>query len=172
MWNKIYLIALAVFIFSMAFLSYYSWSWLQSIGAPQNVVLSYDYWSNLSWSFLWVSAVILLIIANVLLWTTRRAWALWTTMLYFAFFVIVRYFWLDQTFFQYKKDANLWQGEFSVAPLFGVILCLVAAVIVFFNQFLIKRLQSKMNPPVEPAFSDSIANPDNVITVENGERPN
>jgi len=172
MWNKIYLIALAVLILPMVFLSYYSWSWLQSIGSPQNVVLSYEYWSTLSWSYLWISTVILLILANVLLWQTRRAWALWTTFIYFTIFIFVRYFWLDQSFFQYKKDNNLWQGEFSIAPLFGVLLCVVAAVIVFFNQFLIKRLQDKMNPPPQPAFSDSIANSDNVIAVENGEKLN
>ncbi|MDQ3132884.1 MAG: hypothetical protein M3Q99_19210 [Acidobacteriota bacterium] len=172
MWNKIYLIALAVLIIPVVFLSYYSWSWLQSIGAPQNVVLSYEYWSTLSWSYLWISTVILLIIANFLHWKTRLAWALWTTFLYFATFIIVRYFWLDQSFFQYKKANNLWQGEFSIAPLFGVLLCVVAAVIVFFNQFLIKRLQDKMNPQPHPAFNDSIENSENLITVEDSERPN
>ena len=161
MWNKIYLIALAVLILPMVFLTYYSWSWLQSIGSPQNVVLSYDYWSNFSWSYLWISTVILLILANVLLWQTRRAWALWTTFFYFTIFIFVRYFWLDQSFFQYKKDNNLWQGEFSIAPLFGVLLCVVAAVIVFFNQFLIKRLQDKMNPATEIAESKNVLETEN-----------
>ena len=172
MWNKIYLIALAVLILPIVFLSYYSWSWLQSIGAPQNVVSNYEYWSTLSWSYLWISTVILLIIANVLHWKTHRAWALWATFIYFATFIIVRYFWLNQSFFHYKKANNLWQGEFSIAPLFGVLLCVVAAVIVFFNQFLIKRLQDKMNLPTQPAFNDSIENSENIITVEDGDRPN
>ncbi len=164
MWNKIYLIALAVLFLPMAFLSYYSWSWLQSIGSPQNVVLNYNYWSNFSWSYLWISTIILLIIANVLFWKTRRAWALWTTFLYFALFIIVRYFWLDQSLFQYKKTTGLGLGEFSVAPLFGVILCLIAAVIVFFNQFLVKRLQDKMYPPIGKAESENVIENENIQT--------
>jgi len=164
MWNKIYLIALAVLFLPMAFLSYYSWSWLQSIGSPQNVVLNYNYWSNFSWSYLWISTVILLIIANVLFWKMRRAWALWTTFLYFALFIIVRYFWLDQSFLQYKKTTGLGLDEFSVAPLFGVILCVIAAVIVFFNQFLVKRLQDKMYPPIDKAESENVIENENIQT--------
>jgi hypothetical protein len=157
MWNKIYLIALAVLITPMAFLTYYAWSWLQSIGAPRAVVESYDYWSNLNWNYLWISTVILLILANVLLWKTRRAWALWTTFLYFAIFIVVRYFWLDQTFFQYKQTNGALQNGFSLQPLLGAALIAVAAVIVFFDQFLVKRLHDKTYPATEtPATNTAI----------------
>ncbi|HEY0657924.1 MAG TPA: hypothetical protein VGD05_05600 [Pyrinomonadaceae bacterium] len=172
MWNKIYLIALAVLFIPMAFMSYYSWSWLQSIGAPQNVFLNYDYWINLSWTYLWISTVILLILANILFWKTRRAWALWTTFLYFTIFIIVRYFWLDQLFIQYKETQGLSQDGFSVAPLIGVVLCAIAAVIVFFNQFLIKRSHDKMYPANESAFNDSTKNIETVDVVEDNEKIN
>ena len=172
MWNKIYLIALAVLITPMAFLTYYAWSWLQSIGAPRTVVENYDYWSNFYWNYLWLSTVILLILANVLLWKTRRAWALWTTFLYFAIFIIARYFWLDQIFFEYKRENGLGQNGFSVAPLFGVVLCAIAAAIVFFDQFLIKRLHDKMYLQMEAAISNPTEMIENSDTVADNERVN
>jgi hypothetical protein len=165
MWNKIYLIALAVFLCLMAFLTFYSWSWLGSIGSPSAVVENYNYYSGLTWTFLWISSLILLILGNVLLWKAGRAWALWTTLFYFAAFVIVRYFWLDRSFSQYKISANLEQDGFSVAPLFGALICAVAAIIIFFNQYLIKRLHDKMYPQIEPvAIVGETAN-ENIETI-------
>ncbi|HEX8289443.1 MAG TPA: hypothetical protein VF556_15685 [Pyrinomonadaceae bacterium] len=146
MWSKIYLLTFAVLLLPMLFLSYSSWSWLQSVSAPQAVAANYQYFSSFSWSYLWISTIILLIIGNVLLWTTRRAWALWMTFLYFAFFIIVRYFWLEQSFFQYRQDRGLAGDGLSIQPLIGVVLCALAAVIVFFDQYLIKRLLDKMHP--------------------------
>lgn len=146
MWNKIYLLALAVLLLPMIFLSYYSWSWLQSVSAPQAVVTNYQHYSNFGWNYLWISTIVLMILGTVLLWKTRRAWALWTTLLYFALFIIIRYFWLEQSFFQYKQDKGLVGDGLSIQPLIGVVLCALAAVIVFFNQYLVKRSYDKMYP--------------------------
>ncbi len=146
MWNKIYLLTLAVLLLPMVFLSYYSWSWLQSVTAPQAVAANYQYYSNFGWTYLWISTIVLMILGNILLWKTRRAWALWTTFLYFALFIIVRYFWLEQSFFQYQQDKGLTGDGLSIQPLIGVVLCALAAVIVFFDQYLVKRLHDKMNP--------------------------
>ncbi len=61
MWTRIYLIALAVFLLPMAFLTYYSWDWLRSIGSPQAAIEGYSYYSNLSWILLWFSSEYLLL---------------------------------------------------------------------------------------------------------------
>lgn len=150
MWNKIYLAGFAVLLLPMIFLSYYSGTWLSSVDAPRTVAANYEYYSNLSWTYLWISTVILMILGNVLLWKTRKAWGLWITFLYFAFFVIVKYFWLDQSFNQFQQEKGLAQSGISVEPLIGFVLCGLAAVIVFFNQFLVKRLYDKTNPAAEP----------------------
>jgi hypothetical protein len=150
MWNKIYLIALAVFLVLMSVLTYIACDWLSSIDAPRNVVSNYEYYSRLSANFLWISALILLILANILLWQTRKAWALWTTLLYFVFFIFLHTFWLNKSFIAYQKDNGFLTSSISLTPFVGVGLCLAAAVVVFFNQFLVLRMHEKMFPPAQP----------------------
>ena len=151
MWNKIYSIALAVLVLAICVLMYLSYSWLQSITNPADVASKYEFHSHLSWIFLWISSAILLVLANVILWKTRHTWAFWATLGYFAIFIILQTFWLDQSFFQYKKENNLQQSGISFSPFLGVGLCVAAAVFVFFNQLLLVRMHDKIlkEPPIE-----------------------
>lgn len=153
MWNKIYLTILAAAVLAMGVLLYLPYSWLQSIGAPATVRDNYLYYSNISWIFLLVSSLILLVAGNVVLWKTRSSWALWTTLLYFAVFMIVQTFWLENSFFRFKQENNFTSGALSWSPLTGVVLIALAAVIVFFDQYLVKRLLDKTYPPVQPIES-------------------
>lgn len=145
--SKIYFALLAASIALMAFVSYYSWSWLHSIGSPIDAIANYGFWDSLSWGLLVVTSLVLIVYGNVILWLSRNAWALWSGFLYFAVFVLLRYFWFDQSLFQFKKTNNLWDGSFSVGPLLGVILVAIVAAIVFCNQLLVVQLQRKMYPP-------------------------
>lgn len=142
MWTTIYLTALSIFIIPMGFFTLYAWSWLQSIGNPQTTAENFTFWSGISWTFLWLSTIVLLILANVALWKTRRAWMLWTTAVYFAVFIVAKYFWLDAAFKTFRAADG-----FSAAPLFGAVLCLLGFAIVFFDQFIVLRLTEKMHPP-------------------------
>ena len=153
MWNKIYLITLAAAIIAMGILLYLPFSWLQSITAPRDVELHYKYYANISWTFLLISTLVLLVLGNVLLWLTRRSWAMWATFLYFAVFMIAQTFWLENSFFRYKQANNLEAGLVSWSPLVGVVLIVLTAVIVFFDQYLVKRLQDKMYPSALPIES-------------------
>ena len=153
MWNKIYSIAASAFFVLMAVLTYLAYSWLQSVDKPVNVVASYDYYSGIASMFLWLSSIILLVLANVVLWKTSKSWALWSTFLYFAIFILARTFWLDQSFFNFKQQNNLAGGSFSVSAFLGLILCVLAAAIVFFNQFLVTRFRNKMIAAEQPVES-------------------
>lgn len=146
MWSKLYIALLGLSIVVLAFFTYYSWSWLQSIGLPAEAIASYQYHSRLSWTALWLSAAALLILGNVVLWTAGRTWAMWTTFLYFSAFIVVRYFWLDEKFLHFMKSNGLFDGSFSVGPFFAVILIAIAAAIVFFDQFIVTRLRAKTFP--------------------------
>jgi len=150
MLSKIYLGLLAISFAAMAFFTYYSWSWLQSIGQPKAAVEGYEYHANLACIFLVISGIVLLMLANGVLWATQRAWAMWATFTYVAIFVIVRYFWLGEEFFRYKKTNGMFDGSFSLGPVMGAILVVVAAVLVFANQFGSVRLYRKMYSKVEP----------------------
>jgi len=149
MWNKIYLGCLAASALALGILMYLSIDWLNSIGSPVIAVEKYNYYSNLSWAFLWISTLILLAVGNVVLWKLRKSWALWATLLYFAFFIVLQTFWLDQSLFQFKQKNGGGDG-FSFSPFFGIALIVLAAIIVFFNQFLVKRLSDKMLPTEQP----------------------
>lgn len=153
MWNKIYLAVLAAAILAMAVLLYFPYSWLQSVTAPKDVEAYYKYYSNMSWLFLLISSLVLLLLGNILLWKTRRSWAMWTTLLYFAGFVIAQTFWLDRKYFDYQQENNLTDSVIWFGALSGAILIFLAAIIVFFDQYLVKRLLDKTHPPLQPVES-------------------
>ncbi len=157
MWNKIYMAVLGISFVLMAGLTFYSYTWLQSSTKPADVVTSYDYYSNMSWIFLWASSIILLILANVVLWTTRNAWAMWATFLYFALFMLLQTLWLDQSFFNYQQQNGLADRAFSLGAFSGILFCGLAAAIVFFNQFIVKRMRDKMFQPQSPTESQTQA---------------
>jgi hypothetical protein len=148
MWNKIYFAVLAVAVLAMCFFSFYGNSWLGSIGSPKDALEGFDYYAGLGSIFLWTSSAVLLILANVILWNTRREWALWTTFVYFAIFVVLRTFWLEKARYNFQNSDSLF-----FTPIVGVILIIIAGAIVFFNQFLNLRLNEKMYPPA-PADED------------------
>lgn len=156
MWNKIYLIVLVVFLLAMALLTNYSRDWLQSIGSPQAAIEGYFYYSNFSWIFLWFSAFVLLILANVVLAKYLKSWAMWATFLYFAFFIMVRYFWLGRSALQFQSENGFPDAGLSWGPILGVILCAAAAAFVFFNQFTVLRMSKTMHPTAaEPEFEEA-----------------
>ncbi|MCD9187494.1 MAG: hypothetical protein LUM44_13745 [Pyrinomonadaceae bacterium] len=146
MWTKIYLIALAIAIIPTVLLTYYSYSWLKSIGAPLDSAANFEYFSNISVNYLWISTLILLILGNILLWKTRKSWALWATLGYFSVFVIAKYFWLDVAFSQFRQIKGLPETGIAVGVFMGVFYCLFFAIIIFFDQFIVLRMNGKMYP--------------------------
>ena len=144
MLSKVYLALLAVAILVMTALTYFSYSWLQSISNPINVVENYQTYSGISWSALWISFIALLVFANFLLWKTRRGWALWASLFFFVGFVVIQMFFVDQAFFTYQKENGLTEKSFFLTPVLGVAICGVAAIGIFFDQFLVSRMRDKM----------------------------
>ncbi len=157
MFKTIYFAVLVASILLMGFFTFYSWAWLQSIGQPAVAVAGYDFHAGLAIPALWISFVILLVIGNVILWTTRNGWALWSSFGYLAVFIVIQYFWLNEALFHFKKDAGLWQGGFSVGPIVGAVMIVAAGIGTFFDHMLIVRLQRKVNPPTDVEAADGEA---------------
>jgi hypothetical protein len=60
-------------------------------------------------------------------------------------------YFLDRKFlFKYRQANNLETGIISWSPLFGVVLVTLAAIIVFFNQYFVKRMHDKMYMQEQP----------------------
>lgn len=152
MWTKIYLILFAVALLAMSFLTYLSYTLLQSIGfAPKDIAESFLGFAATYWTFFWISSLVLLVAANVVLWLTRRAWALWLTLLYFSIFVLARTWWLNEVYYAYAKQNNLAADGFFGYGILGVLICIAVAVGIFFNQFLVLRMRDRLHNVDKPA---------------------
>jgi len=148
--SKIYLAVLGISVAVMAFFTYYAWSWLQSIGKPAAAIDGYLYHAALGWVTLVASWLILMLIANVILWATQRAWAMWTTFVFAAIFLIAKFFWLGTAFLNFARENSMTDIRYSFAPLTGVILIVAVGIVTLANQFLSVRLQQKMYAPSTP----------------------
>lgn len=142
--SKIYLIGLGIFVILMGILTYFAYDWLGSLTAPIDVKTNYEFFISSGRQTLLVSTVILLILANIILWKLEKSWAFWSTLLYFVFFILIQSFWLDRAFEQFKENRGLSDGTLSISPIIGVGLCFAAAFFIYFNQYLIKRMYEKM----------------------------
>lgn len=146
MLNKIYLIAFGVLVLPMAFLTYYAGSWLTSIGDPKIAQKTYFDYSSYGLTFLLGSYILLLILANIILWTSRRAWALWLSFLYFALFVFLRFWWLEGTYLDFARRNAFTESAFSLGPIIAVVFVIGVGALTFFDQFVVLRLNDKMHP--------------------------
>lgn len=145
MWNKIFIVLLAVAVLAMLALTYLSLSQLQHIGfAPKDLVEGFRFYADVYWKFLFVSGLILLILSNVILWLSGKSWALWSSFLFFAVFVIAQTWWLGKLLVDYEAANRLDSNTFYGQYLTGALLCITAGVIVFFDQFLILRMRERV----------------------------
>lgn len=151
MLNKIYLALLLIAILVMSVLTFLCYSQLQSIGfAPTQIVQNFDYYDSLHKSILWISSLALLILANIILWTNRKSWALWTSFAYFVVFILLNTWWLSESVGAYKKLNNLPESGIIITGLFGALLCVVIGIGIFFNQFIAIKMRDKIfDKPVE-----------------------
>lgn len=131
----------------MIVLNYFGYDWLRSIGSPKTALDQHAFYSAAAWTFLWVSAAVLLAIANVILWTYRLAWAMWATLAYFIVFLALRYFWLDRVAASFLAENRLTDGGAAIGSFFTVVLAALAVAIVYFNQYLVLRMNDRMYPP-------------------------
>ena len=156
MWNKIYLGVLAIAIVVVAFITYYSWSWLQSIGDPRTAWDSFNYDRRAGVYFLIASTIVLLLIANVVLWTGRSAWAMWATHLFSSVFAIVLLFWLHLNGTSFCLDNGVCQSPSrGIGPLLAVSGIVALGILVFFDQFAVLRLHKKMYGDPEVNIEDN-----------------
>ncbi len=144
MLGRIYLVLLSVAVVVMGALTYLSYGWLQSIGDPQNAIQNYQDYSGISWSVLWVCFLALVIVANVLLWKTRKAWALWASLLFFVSFIIIQTFWLENAFFNFVKENTASESKYFIRPFLGITISAIATIGIFFDQFILLRMRDKL----------------------------
>ncbi len=144
MLRNIYLAVLALSAAVCGFFIYYGQTWLASIGDPQTAYDGFAYHHALGGAALWIASGLLLLLANIILLTTRSAWAMWTTFAFFAVFTLIRYFWTGPAGFAFHQSFDPNAATYNFSVFLGVFLIVGAAVVVFFDQFLIVRILQKM----------------------------
>jgi hypothetical protein len=155
MFGKIYLALLAVATAVMAFFTYYSCSWLKSVGAPAIAIAGYDYHSGHGWTALWITTVLLLILGNAVLWATGRAWAMWLTVAYFGLFSVLRSFWLEPSAVEFRTANSLPADAAGIGPVFAAVLIVFVTLIAFLDQFMIVRLRMATYAPLERSEAET-----------------
>jgi hypothetical protein len=145
MLNKIFLVALLLSILVMATLSYLSSISLNSIGfSPQQIVETFNGYNSITWSALWISSGLLLILANVVLWTSRKAWSLWATFIFFSVFLLIQTIFIGDKLNSYVATNINTQSGINFTGILGAFTCVFVAIGIFFNQFLVIRMRDKM----------------------------
>ncbi len=142
MWTKVYVGTLAVFALFLGVVVYYASSWLGSITAPVDAFAGYEYNRSLSWWILWISTAVLVILANILLANTGKAWALWATFGYTCFFVMIIGFLLPLSAIGFLREHNF-APELSqyLSPFLAVGICLGFGVFTYANQLIATKMR-------------------------------
>jgi hypothetical protein len=85
-----------------------------------------------------ISFIALLVLANWAYFHRLRLtkWTFIIALSFFSFFVLLDYIFIAETFFHFKKQNDLWKGEFSITALAGLLMCFVAALFVVANYWL------------------------------------
>lgn len=145
MWTRIYIGVLAAAVLVVGFFTYYSWTWLESIGKPADAIAGYQNVSGVAWPMLCICTAVLLFIACGVMWSKGRAWALWLTFAYFTVFVAISGFYLDREYQRLLEstagiDTNVW-----ATPVISLLIIAGAAIPVLALQYLIVVFREKFN---------------------------
>ncbi len=144
MLTKIYFAVTGIAVLVMTFFTFYANSWLNSIGSPDIAAGNFSYYSNLGLSFLWISFIALVIFAGYMMWNNAKSLWIWISFIYFAVFMTLQTFWLAPSFSAFKAAHGLAETAFTVMPLFGAVIIVLAGVAVFFAQYIITKTRTKL----------------------------
>jgi hypothetical protein len=145
MLNKIFLVALLVSVLVMASLNYISSASLNSVGfSPQQIFETFNGYNSIAWSALWLTSGTLLVLANVALWTSRKAWSLWATFIFFSIFLLIQTIFIGDKLNSYLATNLNAQSGINFIGILGAFTVVFVAIGVFFNQFLVIRMRDKM----------------------------
>lgn len=143
--NKIFLLLFAISVLLLSTVTYLTYSQLQSNGfAPLQIISNFQFYDSWNKTLLWITSVVLLLAANLILWKNRSSWALWMSFGFFSVFVLLNMWWLSSAFINYTKDNDLSNGSFNVGGIFAAFFVVVVGIGVYFNQFIVFRLHDKM----------------------------
>jgi hypothetical protein len=135
---RIYYIITALAVGVCLFLSYKAIHAFSEIGMAEDKAHIFEDYQNMLVYFLNLSFIVMMVLANVHSMASKKI----SYLLYFftfgsyAAFAIIDNFFLQDTFFHFKKMNQLWQGEFSFANFWGFISLFISAGLTAFNAYM------------------------------------
>ncbi|MCW3127049.1 MAG: hypothetical protein JWO03_2707 [Bacteroidetes bacterium] len=98
----------------------------------------FEDYQNMLIYFLNLGFILMIILANVHSMASKKiSWRFYFfTFGVYASFAVIDNFFLEDTFFHFKKMNQLWQGEFSFASLLGYFSLFISGLLVAFNAYM------------------------------------
>jgi predicted DNA repair protein MutK len=155
MWTRIYLGVLAAAILVVGFFTYYSLGWLESIGKPEDAIAGYESTSGIASAMLSICSIVLVFMGVGVLWTTRRAWALWVTFAYFAVFRAVEGFYLSRGYQELVAKSSGLNPKVWATPVITLLVIIGAAAMTLVVQYVVVTMHAKFNPTHAIASSET-----------------
>jgi hypothetical protein len=105
---------------------------------PEDKVQFFEDYQSMLVYFLNLGFIVMMVFSNLHSFATKKiSWLLYAqTFGMYAAFAIIDNFFLQDTFFHFKKMNQLWQGEFSFASLLGYLSLFTSAGLTVFNAYM------------------------------------
>lgn len=135
---RIYTILTVIGVSICLFLSYKSIHAFSEIGMAEDKAHIFEDYQNMLVYFLNLGFILMIVLANVHSMASKKvSWPFYIiTFATYAAFAVIDNFFLEDTFFHFKKMNQLWQGEFSFASLLGYFSLFISALLVAFNAYM------------------------------------
>ena len=78
--------------------------------------------------------------------------------MYFSVCLMFDTWFLSRELLNYQKQMNLWDGGIQLTGVAGAILVIAAAIGIYFNQFIVKRLQERLTGKQQIPSDDPVKN--------------
>ena len=119
-------------------LSYKSIHAFSEIGMAEDKAHIFEDYQNTLVYFLNLGFILMMIFANIHSMASKKiSWLLYFfTFGVYASFAVIDNFFLQDTFFHFKKMNQLWQGEFSFANVWGYVSLFISAGLTAFNAYM------------------------------------
>jgi hypothetical protein len=139
--DRIFLMAMMVLLVLLSVLSFHILRTLNSDDSPDTILYEYHTYDSILVMANPIGFVILLVLSNVSYVRQSRGFFFLVTFLIFAIFTMMDYAYISDTFFHFRKRNGMWKGEFSIAFLMGVILCVIAGAVALVNYLVLATIK-------------------------------
>lgn len=135
---RVYAITTVIGVSICLFLSYKCIHAFSERGMAEDKAHIFEDYQSMLIYFLNLGFILMIIFSNLHSMASKKVtWVLYLlTFGVYAAFAVIDDFFLEDTFFHFKKMHQLWQGEFSLASISGILSLTFSAALTAFNAYM------------------------------------